>query len=322
MFAHIKKGIRTQKRLQNVKLENSPEFNSIVDLVISQNPLQKKRIEGFIKNQDQTYWDFCEYLSKTLNEGFFLTKENRVEAANAYNKMCMDFLREQIKFKKTGKYSLDDSKVAEANVYNDMNVMRYYMLGLLLSYMLWPNHYQLYRFLVDNLPSRQTTNYLEVGVGHGLFSSTILRNIPNIRGTCIDISETSIELAKTTLRAFGADMSRIEFVHNDYLTAELPKHQFEYIVLGEVLEHVNNAPEFMSRTRDLLAPGGRVYMTTCANCPAVDHVYHFKCVKEIRKMMIDTGFKIVLDSALPADDVPEEKWMEELTTINYCCILE
>ena len=196
------------------------------------------------------------------------------------------------------------------------------MLGLLLSYMLWPNHYKLYRFLIENLPSPETSNYLEVGVGHGLFSSTILKMLPEITGTCIDISDTSIMLAKTTLKAFGADMSRLEFVHSDYLTAELPKKKFEYIIMGEVLEHVNNAPEFMTRTKELLAPGGRVYMSTCANCPALDHVYHFKCVKEIRELMTNTGFDILSDSALPADDVPEEKWMDELTTINYCCILE
>ena len=303
-------------------LENHPQFQSIVELIISQNPLQKKRIEAFCAEQDETYWRFAEDLSQTLNNGFLLTSENREEAAKSYNKMCMDFLREQIKFRKTGEYTITDSAIAEKHVYNDLDVMRYYMIGLLISYMLWPNHYKLFRFFLDNLPKHPIKKYLEVGVGHGLFSSTLLTAYPDIQGTGIDISETSIQIAENMLNTFSVDTDRLHFIHSDYLKAEIAPGQFDFIIMGEVLEHVNNAPDFMARTKQLLAPGGSVYLSTCANCPALDHVYRFHCAKEIRSLIVDSGFKIVSDLALPADAVPEEDWAKELTTINYCCLLE
>jgi 2-polyprenyl-3-methyl-5-hydroxy-6-metoxy-1,4-benzoquinol methylase len=92
--------------------------------------------------------------------------------------------------------------------------------------------------------------------------------------------------------------------------------------MGEVLEHVNNAPDFMARTKKLLNRGGSIYLSTCANSPALDHVYHFKSADEIRNLITSHGFKIVKDLALPAEDVPPERWDVELTTINYCALLE
>ena len=305
-----------------MNLENYPQFQSIIELIISQNPLQKKRIEKFCAEQDDVYWRFSEDLSRTLNNSFLLTQESRAEAAKAYNKMCMDFLREQIKFQKTGKYTISDSKIAEETIYSDLDVMRYYMIGLLISYMLWPNHYKLFRFFLDNLPKYSINNYLEVGVGHGLFSSTILSTFPEVHGTGIDISETSIQIANNILKAFKVDTSRLNFIHCDYLKAKIETTQFDFIIMGEVLEHVNNASEFMFRTKELLKPDGHVYLSTCANCPALDHVYHFHCVKEIQKLISNAGFNIISETALPADDVPEEEWSKRLTTINYCCILE
>ncbi len=299
-----------------------PELSRIVELIAGGNPLQKKRIEGFLETRDLEYWSFAEGLSRILNHGFLTDEAARDEAARAYNKMCMDFLSEQIRFKKTGKYRIDDAAKAVAEVYDDLEVMRYYMVGLLVSYMFWPNHYALFRFFDKHLPKTPPGNYLEVGVGHGLFTSTMLSRFPGVTGAAIDISETSIKTARETLTAFQVDQSRLRFIHGDYLTTEPDGGPFDFIIMGEVLEHVNDAPAFMRRTRNLLAPGGAVYMTTCANCPALDHVYHFHSAGEIRDLMVESGFRIVDDLALAAEDIPEDKWEEELVTVNYCALLE
>jgi hypothetical protein len=44
-------------------------------------------------------------------------------------------------------------------------------------------------------------------------------------------------------------------------------------------------------------------------------------VPEIRGLVQNSGFEIVQDIILPAEDVPEEKWQEELVTLNYAAIL-
>src|SRR3972149_353706 len=118
--------------------DDYPELTRIIDLIGTQNPLQRKRIENFIGQQDARYWAFAEALSRTLNHSFLKDDHDRAEAARSYNRMCMDILREQIRFKKTGVYLRDDAHAAHAAVYSQPQVMRYYVVGLLLSYLFWP----------------------------------------------------------------------------------------------------------------------------------------------------------------------------------------
>jgi len=306
-----------------VSLTNNQELLKIINLISEKNPLQKKRIRNFLEKQNSDYWEFAEKLSATLNHSFLNDDSKRLQAANAYNKMCMDFLREQIRFRKTGVYRIDDASYAVEQVYDDINVMRYYMVGLLISYLFWPNHYELFRFFKNNLPSSAKVNsYLEVGVGHGLFTSSILKCMPDVKATLVDISETSIKTAKEIMKTFQVDTENIEFIHGDYLKTNFTDMGFDFIIMGEVLEHVNNAPEFMMRTKGLLNQDGTIYLSTCANSPALDHVYHFKSADEIRNMIYEHGFRIIKDLALPAENVPPERWEAELTTINYCALLE
>ncbi len=304
------------------KLEDCPELQKIVDLISEQNPLQKKRIHAFLKNQSEEYWNFAEELSDILNHSFLVTDEDRIQAAKSYNKMCMDFLVEQIRFRKTGVYRINDANVVQKTVYNDLVVMRYYMVGLLLSYLFWANHYELFQFFLKNLPKHEIKSYLEVGVGHGLFTSTMLSQFRSIKATIVDISETSIRTAKEILETFQVDHSPINFIHGDYLKTSLDESGFDFIIMGEVLEHVNDAPAFMNRTKALLSPHGAIYLSTAANSPALDHVYHFHSADEIRNLIRNAGFKIVSDLALAAEDIPPELWQEELVTINYCALLE
>lgn len=303
-------------------LNGNSELSKLANLIFAQNPLQKKRITKYFDNKaDPEFWKFAEELSSTLNNSLLSNDDQRQKAAFAYNKMCKDFLSEQIKFKRTGKYSCTDATIATEQVYDDPEVMRYYMVGLLVSYIFWPNHYELFRFFKDNFPKTAPKNYLEVGVGHGLFTSNMIKKFPQIKPCIVDISATSIMTAKEVIATFGVNTQEIKFVHSDYLKVDLTEH-YDYIIMGEVLEHVNNAPLFMKKTKQLLAPGGKIYLSTAANSPALDHVYHFHNAQEIRDLITKEGFKIVKDLALASEDVPEKDWEKELVTINYCAILE
>ena len=301
--------------------EDYPELMKIIHVISAENPLQRKRINAFISRQDVGYWTFAEELSRTLNSSFLRDDQVRVEAARSYNRMCMDILREQIRFRKTGAYLLDDAHVAHETVYSQKSVMRYYIVGLLLSYLFWPNHFQMLSFFKDHLSDIRVERCLEVGVGHGLFTVEMMRRFPNSEVTLVDISETSVELAQEMLTTFDLDSSRVKFVLGDFLTVPLGTVGFDLIIMGEVLEHVNDAPGFLTRARELLRPGGSIFLSTCANCPAVDHIYHFHNVDEIRALIRSVGLSIVRDTALPAEDVPEAKWQQELVTINYSSIL-
>ena len=302
-------------------LAQFPELARIVDLIASENPLQRKRIHAFLSKQEAGYWAFAEDLGRALSRTFLRDHEDRIRAARSYNRTCMDILGEQIRFRKGGKYLLGNASEAHEAVYSQEGVMRYYIVGLLLSYLFWPNHYEMFRFFREHLGGIRPERCLEVGAGHGLFTAEILRRFPKAQLTLVDISQTSIGLAREMLGTFEIDPLRVEFIHGDYLKTPLPASGYDFIVMGEVLEHVDDAPRFLERTRDLLRPDGTVFMSTCVNCPAVDHVYHFHNVGEIRRLIEGAGLRAERDLALAAEAVPEDRWEAELVTVNYCGIL-
>jgi len=299
-----------------------PEFMKIVDLISTQNPLQKKRINNFISRQDTDYWVYAEEICRKLNQSFLGSEQEKIEAARSYNRMSMDFLREQIRFRKTGVYLLDDASLAKENVYSQPDVMRYYMVGLLLSYLLWPNHFEILRFLRSSLQRiPKIESYLDIAPGHGLFTVEVMQRFPELKAVLLDISETSIHLTSRILAAFEIDLSMLSFINGDFLSVPIEGDNFDFISMGEVLEHVNDACGFLKRARSLLRSQGLIFMSTCANCPAIDHVYRFHNINEIRYMIRDAGLFILREKVLPSEPVPEEQCEKELITVNYCAIL-
>lgn len=299
-----------------------PEFMRMVELVSSLNPLQRKRVRSFIDGQDREFWEYAESLCHVLGRSFLKTEEGRLASAKAYNQMTMDFLKEQIRFKKTGTYLLNDASVARENVYDNPEVMRYYMVGLCLSYLLWPNHHKMLRFFRHYLrTSPAVTRYLDVAPGHGLFAVETLQRFPELRASLLDISTTSIQVTGQILESFQIESSRFDFINGDFLTAPIDGDEFDFISMGEVLEHVNDALGFLKRARSLIKDDGRIFMSTCTNAPALDHIYHFHNTDEIRDLVHEAGLCILSEESLPAEDVPEERCEEELVTINYCSIL-
>ncbi len=304
------------------RYSNYPSFMKIIDIVSGQNPLQAKRIRSVIDAQDERYWNYAENLCKTLGRSYLATENDWVEAGRSYNRMCMDFLQEQIRFRKTGVYRLDDAARAYEEIYNQPEVMNYYLPGILLSLLFWKNHYIMLRFLQDYLATISIRSYLEIAPGHGLFTVEALNRFPQARVILLDISQTSLNMTRQLLKTFDLDLTHVQFILGDFLKEKIQDQSMDFIAMGEVLEHVNEAPEFMRRAYQWLRPGGTAFMTTCANCPAIDHVYHFHNISEIRGLMQESGFDILKDIVLPAEEVPEEKWQEELVTLSYAAILQ
>jgi len=304
------------------KRKSAPEFMKMVDQISGQNPLQSKKIRSFISRQDKDYWEYAEAICRKLGQSFLKTEEGRVAAARAYNRMTTDFLLEQIRFRKTGVYLLNDACVARQTVYDQPEVMRYYMVGLFLSYLLWPNHFKMLNFFktyIQKIPIVQ--RYLDIATGHGLFAVETLQQFPGLRAVLLDISQTSIQVTREILETFQIGPSRFDFINGDFLKVSVDGGNFDFITMGEVLEHVNDALGFLQRACNLIKDDGRIFMTTCTNSPAIDHIYHFHNTNEIRDLIHRAGLRILTELSLPAEDIPEEQCEKELVTINYCAIL-
>lgn len=72
-----------------------------------------------------------------------------------------------------------------------------------------------------------------------------------------------------------------------------------------MLEHLEQPRQLLAKIRDLLAPSGRVFISAPVNAPAVDHIYLFHSVEEIRGMLRSEGFALECETLRYAEDLPE-----------------
>ena len=164
---------------------------------------------------------------------------------------------------------------------------------------------------------------MEIGCGHGIYVNHALKHIGDA-GTIdvLDISETSIYLAQNILKAVNPKShSKVKFTTGDVTTYKTDK-QYGFIGMGEVLEHVDNPRAVLSNLRSLLADDGRLFMTTCANCPTIDHVYLFHNIDEIRKMVVEQGLAIEKEIVVPSENKSDDYLEKHKVDISYGAILK
>jgi 2-polyprenyl-3-methyl-5-hydroxy-6-metoxy-1,4-benzoquinol methylase len=245
------------------------------------------------------------------------------QLADAYLTMVNQMTAARLDFMRSGKYPAEDQTQAVQDVYSHEQVMTEYMLGLALSQFLWKHHYQVYSFYrsrIRRIP--QVTAALEVGTGHGLFLLDMLTAHPEVRTSdVVDISDISLGLTKSLLQVVAPDAARaIRWVHDDVVRFE-PGMSYDFITMGEVLEHVPDPVRVLSRLAHLLTPTGRMFVSTCANCPTIDHIYHFHSVQEIRDTIGRAGFHIEEEDVVPSEDVSAEDLERYRLDILYAAIL-
>jgi SAM-dependent methyltransferase len=302
---------------------NLTNFGRILD-AIKKSPLQKKKMEKYLSTRDEVFFDEAEEFSGKYIS--YLESENiPIEyAVEAYQKLCNDMMKCQVYFMKTGKYPTSSSEEANQNIYSNEAVMKLYMIGLAISQFFWATHYEMYSCLIGSIRknSPNIKSYLEIGPGHGLFLNKAIELIgPGSKITAVDISSTSMAITKSIITYFKPDNTNVNYHTIDMLKLNLDE-KYDFITMGEVLEHVNFPETLLLKLRDLMNKNARTFVSTCVNCPAIDHVYHFKTVDEIREMFYKCGLIIEEERVAAVEDLPFEEIMKRKITINYCAILK
>ena len=300
------------------------DFQQVLKQIYDKAPLQKKKLERylvkkpnfFFKEADQFISDYSRYLnSQGLSFHF---------AIDAYLKMCKDMVKSQVYFIKTGKYPVNNQNQAFQEVYNSKKEMQSFMIGLALSQYLWSSHYEIFNHLKTNLKRNKIKikRYLEIGPGHGLFLKEAIKTLGNnCNYTAIDISKISLELTKSIISFHELDYAEINYICDDMLNIT-GKEFYDFIVMGEVLEHVEDPNYLLDKLNSLLQRNGLAFISTCVDCPTIDHVFHFKSVDEIRDMIKNSGFSIVNEKVLPVEKLPMNEIVRRKITINYSAIIK
>jgi 2-polyprenyl-3-methyl-5-hydroxy-6-metoxy-1,4-benzoquinol methylase len=243
--------------------------------------------------------------------------------AEAYNTIVRDTLREQMFFRRHGRYRYSRYDEVASSVYLNDDYMTRYMVGLAVTTFLWPNHLAIHRFFRTSLGAAPAGDYLEIGPGHGVFFMTALRSGKFRRCLGVDLSPTSIAMTEALLA--GGKFGRFggyELRQADFLAAPLPERAFAAVVMGEVLEHVEEPARFMDRIRELAAPGGYVFITTAINAPAVDHIYLFETPEAVRELARNAGFLIEGEQTSPYIGMTLEETMAQRLPVNIALQLK
>jgi len=250
---------------------------------------------------------------------FFSDKGNPVDiAADCYLHIVKDMVREQFYFMKNKKYSSNSYTEVYERVYNNPEVMLYHMNGLLVSQYLWKQHVELISFFKQGLPAfcNKTNSYLEIAGGHGIYLLEALKVFTEVTCDFVDISETSIAIAK---RLIGN--SKVKYILSDIFSYN-PECAYDFITFGEILEHLEKPEDLMAKVNQLLVPKGTAFFTVPINSPAIDHIYLFSNIDQVRRLVVETGFKIISEKITISEDYTLEYAEKKLVPIIFGAFIQ
>lgn len=245
--------------------------------------------------------------------------------ADIYCEMVGEMLHARLEFLRSGTYGKGSAAKIDQELYQNPAWMMKQLLGLALSHFTWRHHYQLLKFYREISGCIEHKEYnLEIGSGHGLYTQALLaNNVGWASFDILDISPTALQLTRQVLESIvpAEKMQNVSFCQNDVIHWESNK-KYDFITMGEVLEHVE-APEVLLRAlKKRLSKDGKVFITTCANSPSPDHVYHFQRIQEIRELIYEAGFSIVRELVAPSVDKPLAYMEENKLDVSYAAVLE
>lgn len=306
--------------MENLK-NTHPFVHNLVSKILRNQSMHSKFVSESIQNLTfNELNDFEAYIKFLCISG-----QDMEYITNCYNVIVKDTITEQIYFRKNKKYRYSNFKDVADKVYFNSEYMDYYMYGLGITSFLWPNHLEILRFFKNNLPEKMRGNYLEIGPGHGCFFLNSIRKsiFDNFIG--VDISRSSIEQTKKITKHFVSkeNLEKVTFYEADFLTCkQLKPNFFDAIVMGEVLEHVEKPNLFLKRIFHLSNENSFIFITTCINAPAIDHIYLWKNIKNLENLIFDCGFKIRKSLLLPYENKTIKQCEKDSLPINVAYILE
>ena len=107
----------------------------------------------------------------------------------------------------------------------------------------------------------QGPRILDVGCSEGVLEILLAREGFNVTG--VDINAEALAFARDLLAQEPEEVrARVRFLHGDLAQARLLDDRFDTLVMGELLEHLEDPQTLLNRSLDLIRPDGRVIITT------------------------------------------------------------
>ena len=117
-------------------------------------------------------------------------------------------------------------------------------------------------------------SFLEVGVGTGLYSSLILRKIPDIQGVGFDISPSVKLFTEMHYKALGIS-ERYNCKLFD-VTQEIIEPKAHWLICVEVLEHLDDPVAFLKALKRNMQKNAKAFIGAAINAANDDHIYLYR----------------------------------------------
>lgn len=246
------------------------------------------------------------------------------QAVKAYVVMSLDFITLQREVEKTGRYKYSTVAEAQQHAYDNPEVFGgYYIQGLLLSEVFWPNHFrinQLFREFLGRV-AKPGARMVEVGVGSGYHLHQLVGLAPDCRYLGVDISAIALDFAQRFAFAGTTQPDGVSFVHGNACDGiSVPEGGADAVICGEVIEHVEDPAALLAGLRRLLPEGGLAFVTTAIFAASIDHIYMFECADDVRRLFRDGGWAVESELVLPV--APNDDPAMHRRPMNYGAILK
>lgn len=298
--------------------ESCPIGRSVVQLIVTRRPMHRKFLNASLAEMsEEEHRDAERYLRFLREDGL---DDSRI--ADAYLTIVDDTFQEELYFRETGRYRCSSYAEAAKQVYDNPEYMTCYMIGLGLTSFWWINHVRMKRFFFETLPSLAGDSYLEVGPGHGIYFLAAIESGLFRICRAIDISRTSFDMTKRIVsREHPQKGAEVEILHGDFLA--MPEDNLAAVlVMGEVLEHVEEPMQFLRKAFAVTTPEAKVFLATCINSPAIDHIYNPETFSALRALVEEARFKIGSVLQIPRAGKSLAECEQERLAVNVAMILE
>lgn len=292
-------------------------LTALAEKISQRNMLQKTFLAGVIKDlPPEELEEFERYIGYCLSEGVTLDY-----LTECYELIVNDTMEEQLFFRRHKRYRFSSYNEVGSSVYANPDYMSKYMYGLALTAFLWPNHILMRRYFLRTIPRSKRGRYLEIGPGHGFYFMNAMRLTQFDSFDGVDLSSTSVAMTNQIVgsKTFG-QFQNYRIYECDAFTFDF-KGGFDAIVMGEVLEHVEAPGTLLGRIRALAKPDGFIFITTCINSPAFDHIYLFKSVEHLEGIIREAGLAISDKLILPYHQTTLETSVKKSLPVNVAYVL-
>lgn len=249
------------------------------------------------------------------------SKEEIVEGYLFYTESVME---ESRYFKEHGDYRCHSFEEVDAYIYADAERMKQYMLGLAVAEFLWMTVLRIHRFYAELIRNVSGERYLEIGPGHGKYFLEAYRLQRFEQYDAVDVSETAIAMTKDYMERhnveYGEGVKNYRLICGDATKLSFDGG-YDFVVIQEVLEHIEDPLGMLRSIYRILVPNGKAYALFPINAPSPAHIFLFRSIDHVKEIVAEAGFEVLQEEYITANNLSVEQAQEKKMPINACMVL-